>query len=48
MDKEEARQLAESIPGARLVVIADAGHASNQEQPAAFNAAVREFLTTRC
>ena len=34
--------------GARLVVIADAGHASNQEQPAAFNAAVREFLTTRC
>ena len=45
---ETGRQLAGSIPGARLVVIADAGHASNQEQPAAFNAAVREFLTTRC
>jgi pimeloyl-ACP methyl ester carboxylesterase len=26
------------------VVIASAGHASNQEQPEAFNAAVRAFL----
>jgi pimeloyl-ACP methyl ester carboxylesterase len=36
--------LAAAIPGARLVVIPDAGHVSNQEQPAAFNAAVREFI----
>jgi 3-oxoadipate enol-lactonase len=41
---ETARTLAASIPGARLVVIPEAGHVSNQEQPAAFNAAVREFL----
>lgn len=32
------------IPNARKVVIADAGHASNVDQPAAFNAAVVEFL----
>jgi 3-oxoadipate enol-lactonase len=44
---ETGRQLAESIPGARLVVIANAGHVSNQEQPAAFNAAVRDFLSAR-
>lgn len=41
---ETARTLAACIPGARLVVIPEAGHVSNQEQPAAFNAAVREFL----
>ena len=34
-----------SIPGARLVLLPNAGHVSNQEQPAAFNAAVRAFLT---
>ena len=38
---ETGRRLAGSIPGAQLVIIADAGHVSNQEQPAAFNAAVR-------
>jgi pimeloyl-ACP methyl ester carboxylesterase len=38
------RMLADSIHGARLVLIPDAGHVSNQEQPAAFNAAVRQFL----
>ncbi len=32
------------IPGARKVVIADAGHSSNIDQPEAFNRAVREFL----
>ena len=32
------------IPGARQVVIADAGHASNLDQPEAFNAAVDGFL----
>jgi 3-oxoadipate enol-lactonase len=40
---EMARELASSIPGARLTVI-DAGHLSNIEQPAAFNAAVIAFL----
>jgi pimeloyl-ACP methyl ester carboxylesterase len=32
------------INGSRLVVIPDAGHASNMEQPARFNAEVRTFL----
>ena len=32
------------IPGVRKVVIADAGHSANIEQPQAFNAAVEEFL----
>lgn len=36
--------MAAKIPGARKAVIADAGHASNVDQPAAFNAAVLEFL----
>lgn len=39
-----SRRMAEAIPGARLDVIADAGHLSNIEQPAAFNAVLREFL----
>jgi 3-oxoadipate enol-lactonase len=38
------RELADAIPGAALVVLERAGHVSNQEQPAAFNAAVRRFL----
>jgi pimeloyl-ACP methyl ester carboxylesterase len=41
---DTGRQLAESIPGARLVIIPDAGHVANQERPLEFNAAVREFL----
>ena len=36
--------MAAKIPGARKVMIPDAGHASNIDQPAAFNAAVAEFL----
>jgi 3-oxoadipate enol-lactonase len=40
------RMLADAIPGARLVLITDAGHVSNQAQPAAFNAVVRSFLAT--
>ena len=40
----ESETLAREIPGARLVVIPNAGHASNQEQPDAFNATVRSFL----
>lgn len=40
----EARYLAERIPGARLEVIAQAGHLSNMERPAAFNHLLTEFL----
>ena len=35
------------IPGAELVVIPGAGHMSNMEQPAAFNAALASFLEHR-
>jgi 3-oxoadipate enol-lactonase len=41
---EMCRELAAAIPGARLSVIADAGHLSNIEQPAAFNAAAISFI----
>jgi pimeloyl-ACP methyl ester carboxylesterase len=37
--------MANKIPGARLVVIPNAGHSSNIDQPEAFNAAVRDFLS---
>ena len=37
------REMCDSIPGARLAVIAAAGHVSNMEQPAEFNAEVKEF-----
>ena len=36
--------MAAKIPGARKVVIEHAGHASNLDQPAAFNAAVCDFI----
>lgn len=41
---ETARALAESIPNAELVVVPDAGHLTNIEQPAAFNRALSTFL----
>ncbi len=41
-----AASIAAQIPGAKLVTIADAGHVSNIEQPAAFNAALAAFLDT--
>jgi len=37
--------MAVKIPGATKVVIADAGHAANLHQPAAFNRAIDAFLT---
>jgi pimeloyl-ACP methyl ester carboxylesterase len=43
--RNSARVLAETIPGARLKIIPDAGHMSPLEQPGAFNAALLEFLT---
>jgi len=36
--------MAKKIPGATKVVIADAGHAANLHQPAAFNRAIEAFL----
>lgn len=50
-DKDEAYfaatdYMANKIPGARKVVIANAGHAVNIDQPEAFNQAVLEFLTS--
>lgn len=39
-----SREIAEAIPGARLVTIPDAGHLVNLEAQPAFNRAVREFL----
>lgn len=41
-----AANLAAQIRGSRLVNIPGAGHLSNVENPAAFNAAVREFLAS--
>jgi len=38
-----ARQFAQAIPDAKLVVIPGAGHVSNLERPDQFNEAVREF-----
>lgn len=42
----EAERIAETVPGARLVVIPSAGHLPNLEQPEAFNAALVGFLRT--
>ena len=37
--------MAAKIPGARKIVIPDAGHAANLHQPAAFNHAMEDFLS---
>jgi pimeloyl-ACP methyl ester carboxylesterase len=39
-----AQQMLTAIPDARIVVVPDAGHVSNFEQPEAFNSLVRDFL----
>ncbi|MBI5482471.1 MAG: alpha/beta fold hydrolase [Deltaproteobacteria bacterium] len=39
-----ARELQAGVPGARLEVVADAGHLAPVEQPAATSAALRDFL----
>jgi pimeloyl-ACP methyl ester carboxylesterase len=41
-----ADYMAAKIPGATLAVLGNAGHAANIDQPAAFNAAVLDFLGT--
>ncbi len=40
-----AREMADSIPGARLTVIPGAGHMSPMEAPEAFNEALMDFLS---
>ena len=42
-----ARQMAQTIPGAKLAILEQAGHLSNIEQPGAFNAALLEFLRSQ-
>jgi pimeloyl-ACP methyl ester carboxylesterase len=42
-----ARQMHGQVAGAQLALIGHAGHLSNLEQPAAFNAALDRFLATR-
>jgi 3-oxoadipate enol-lactonase len=42
--KGDAEVIVEAVHGAQLIVIPDAGHLSNLEQPAAFNTALLEFL----
>jgi 3-oxoadipate enol-lactonase len=39
-----AREIAANLPGAKLVLIPQAAHLANIEQPAAFNRALAEFL----
>jgi pimeloyl-ACP methyl ester carboxylesterase len=41
------RGLADSIPGAEMVTVADAGHMAPMEQPEAVNDAMRRFLDDR-
>jgi pimeloyl-ACP methyl ester carboxylesterase len=38
------QRMRDAIPGSQLLIIPDAGHVSNFEQPLAFNAAIRAFL----
>jgi 3-oxoadipate enol-lactonase len=44
---EAAQQIADGIPGARLVVLDGAAHLANVEQPAAFTTVVVDHLTRR-
>jgi len=41
-----ADYMAAKIPNSRKVVIPDAGHAANIDQPQAFNTALADFLTS--
>ena len=44
---EHSRQIADSIPGAVLKTIPDAGHIANIDQPEAFNRHLAEFLNAQ-
>ncbi len=39
-----AREIHENAPGSRLVVLPQAAHLSNLEQPEGFSRALRDFL----
>ena len=41
---EKSQEMAEQIPGARLCMVAGAGHMVNMEQPDAFNTGLIDFL----
>ena len=41
---DASRYMESKIPGARLEMIPDAGHAANMDQPEAFNRVLLEFL----
>jgi 3-oxoadipate enol-lactonase len=43
---DSAKKMHEAIPGSQLVIIPEAGHLSNLEQPERFTKALREFLET--
>ena len=40
-----AREIHDNLPGSKLVLIPQAAHLSNIEQPAAFNRALAEFIS---
>jgi 3-oxoadipate enol-lactonase len=42
---ELSREIANAVPGARLVVLEDAGHVSNADDPAGFNELLSRFLS---
>jgi pimeloyl-ACP methyl ester carboxylesterase len=42
----KAERIAEGIPGAKLVVVPEAGHLCTVEEPAAVNSAIRDFLSS--
>jgi 3-oxoadipate enol-lactonase len=41
---EESQRMAAAVPGAKLVILPNAGHLANVEQPEAFNDALKAFL----
>jgi pimeloyl-ACP methyl ester carboxylesterase len=41
---EDSKAVADAIQGSRFVTIPNSGHLSNLENPAAFNAALENFL----
>jgi pimeloyl-ACP methyl ester carboxylesterase len=41
-----SKEMADAIPGAKLVIVKDCGHLSTIEQPAAVNAAMTDWLNS--
>ena len=44
VSRSAAERLAQGIPGAQLVLVADSGHATPLDQPDVFNEALRKFI----